>query len=98
MAVFQPSQSVGSEETAGSLQDVITLQDQARLAQVLRSAEPYSTLEDAYNVARGVFALGVTDSTRKVCKPVVKQLKSSVRHLCLVCIIWNTTTVGGECL
>ena len=71
VAVFQPSWGAGSEESVGSLEDVITQQDQARLAKVLQSAEPYNSLEDAYNVARGVSALGVTDSTRKVIQRLV---------------------------
>ncbi len=66
VAVFQPSWSAGSEESVGSLEDVISTQDQAHLEQVLGTFEPYNTMEEAYHVARGVFVLGVTDSNRKV--------------------------------
>ena len=66
MATFHPSLGAGSEESVDSLQDVLTPQDQAHLEQVLRSSEPYNTLEGAYDVARGISVLGVTDATRKV--------------------------------
>lgn len=53
MAAFQASHS---EETVGSLEDVISSRDQARLEKVLTSAQPYSTLREAYYVAKGAGA------------------------------------------
>lgn len=63
-AVFQTSHT---EESVGSLEDVIFPSDQARLQQVLASAEPYDTLEEAYLVTKGVHELGDNPSNGKVC-------------------------------
>ena len=63
-AVFQTSHS---EESVGSLEDVVFSSDQARLRQVLANAEPYDTLEEAYLVAKGVHKLNDDPSNGNVC-------------------------------
>ena len=64
MALFQPSHT---EETVGSLVDIISSRDQAHLEQILVNAAPYNTLREAYYVAKGLSGLGITDANKKVC-------------------------------
>lgn len=65
-AVLQVSHSVGEEESVESLDDVVSLRDQARFEQVLSRAEPYHSVREAYLVAKGVHALGLTATNKKV--------------------------------
>ena len=48
-----------SEDTVTSLDDVITSRDLKRLQAMLTAAEPYSSLETAYQIATTISALGV---------------------------------------
>ena len=49
-------QMSGAEDGVGSLDNVISPRDLAWLGQVLSAAEPYSSVREAYLIARGVMA------------------------------------------
>ena len=66
-AVLQVSHGVGSEESVGSLDDVISPRDQTRFEQVLYRAEPYNTVKSAYLVSKAINAIGQRGSNSKVC-------------------------------
>lgn len=64
--VLQVSHGAGAEDNVGSLDDVVSLRDQARFEQVFSHVEPYDTVREAYLVAKGVNAIGLTQSNRRV--------------------------------
>lgn len=89
-ALFQVSRGAGSEESAGSLNDVVSLRDQARFMQVLSGAEPYDTIREAYLVGKAVKELGLTNSNGHVCNISVVVCENKTF---IVCIIWNVPSL-----
>ena len=60
------SNSAAAEDAPGSLVDVISSHDQARLRQLLVGAQPYTSVATAFQIVSGLGALGFQDGDKIV--------------------------------
>lgn len=60
------SQSAASDDSIGSLQDVIFSQDLSRLEKTVARAEPYKSLREAHLVLKVINGVKLTAENKKV--------------------------------